>query len=337
MSRRLAYRAGFLCVAAATAFSQLSPGTITGAIAGPDGDVFPIAFVQLKNTQTAAVLNTAANGGKYDIASVAPGTYQLSVSVPGMKSYRREGIEVRPGQTLRIDVRLEDSPSLRTLGEDPAGLAAAFINRPPPPEGPTPRAADGRPDFSGMWLSGPAEPEVDMLPWAKALTDERGADNSKEYPPSHCLPGGPAPLLSAGFFKLVQTPALLMMLFEGETPGYRQVFLDGRDHPKDFGPTWLGHSTGKWESDTLVIDSVGFRDKGWMDFEGHPHTDAVHVIQRMSRPDLGHLEIQITVDDAGAYRKPWTAGKTASLVLNDEIQESICNENNLDADHLVGK
>jgi len=180
-------------------------------------------------------------------------------------------------------------------------------------------------------------PEPDMLPWAEALAKERAENNSKDYPPTHCLPAGPVPLLSPGFFKLVQTPALLLMVSEGDTPGYRQVFLDGRVHPQDFGPTWLGHSTGKWDGDSLVIDSIGFRDKGWMDFEGHPHTEALHVIQRISRPDLGSLEIQITVDDPGAYRKPWIVNKTASLAPQDEILEYICNENNRDVAHMVGK
>jgi hypothetical protein len=176
-----------------------------------------------------------------------------------------------------------------------------------------------------------------MLPWAQALTKARAENNSADFPPSRCLPTGPVPLLGAGFFKLVQSSKLLMMVFEFETPGFRQVFLDERPHPQDFGPTWLGHSTGKWEGDSLVIDSVGFRDKGWLDFEGHPHSEALHVIQRIRRPDLGHLEIQITADDSGAYRKPWTTNKTATLAPLDEIEEYICNENNRDVAHLVGK
>jgi len=326
------------CILAAAALSQSTPGRITGIITDPEGGTFPIAFVQLKNTQTSAVSNgDVAAGGKYSITPVAAGTYELSVTVPGMKTYQRNGIVVQAGRTLEINVRLEDSPSLRTLGEDPAAIAAVFINRPPPPDGPTPRTPDGRPDLSGMWLGGPATPELDLQPWAEALTKARAEDNSKDFPPSLCLPFGPVPLLGAGFFKLTQTPALLIMMFEGETPGYRQVFLDGRSHPKDFGPTWLGHSTGKWDGDSLVIDSVGFRDKGWLDFEGHPHSDALHTTLRIRRPDLARLEIQIAGDDPGAYRKPWTLDKTASLAPQDEIQEFICNENNKDVAHLVGK
>jgi hypothetical protein len=256
----------FTAILAAVAFSQGTPGTITGIITDPEGGVCPLAFVQLRNMQTAAVLNTAGTpGGRYNIAGVTAGTYELSVNVPGMNAWQRTGIVVRQGKTMEIDVRMDNGPSLRTLGEDPASIAAAYINRPPPPDGPTPRTADGRPDFSGVWLGGPAALVLDLLPWAQALTKERTENNSRDYPPSRCLPSGPVPLLRAGFFKLVQTPALLIMAFENDTPGYRQVFLDARGHPRDFGPTWLGHSTGKWEGDSLVIDSVGFRDGGWLD------------------------------------------------------------------------
>jgi len=327
-----------LCVLAAGVFSQDTPGAIRGIITDPEGGTFPVAFVQLKNTQTSVVSNgTEAGAGKYSVTPVVAGTYELSVNVPGMKSYLKTGIVVQPGQTLEINVRMEDGPSLRTLGEDPAAIAASYFDRPPPPEGPTPRTADGKPDLSGMWLGPPAAPEFDLLPWAEALTKTRAERNSADFPGTRCLPSGPVPLLGAGFVKLVQTPALLIMAFEFDTPGYRQVFLDGRKHPQDFGPTWLGHSTGKWEGDTLVIDSVGFGDKGWLDFEGHPHTEALHVTQRLRRPDLGHLEIQITAEDSGAFRKSWTVNKSSSLAPQDELQEYICNENNKDLGHLVGK
>ncbi len=328
-----------LCLFATEALAQDRPGTITGAITDPEGGAFAGAFVQLKNTQTAATSNAvSAAGGKYTFAEVATGAYDLSVNVPGMKGFKRSGIVIQPGQTLQIDARLEDSLSLRTLGEDPAAIAAVFINRPPPPSGPAPRTPDGKPDLSGMWLGGPAQvPELDMLPWAEALTKERAESHFKDHPLARCLPSGPVPLLGPDFFKFAQTNSLLILMLEGDTPGYRQVFLDGRPHPKNFGPTWNGHSVGKWDGDTLVIDSIGFGDQGWMDFEGHPYTEKLRVTQRVRRPDLGHLEIQITVDDPGAYSKLWTVNKIANLVPDEEIQEYICNENNRDTAHMVGK
>jgi Carboxypeptidase regulatory-like domain len=284
-SRTIARLLMCLCALATVAFSQTTPGTITGVVTDPEGAAFPGAFVVLKNTQTAAISNlVSAAGGNYTFAQVTSATYELSVNVPGMQAYQRTGIIVEPGQTVTIDARLEDSNSLRTLGEDPASIAALYINRPEPPTGPAPRALDGKPDLSGMWLGGPAQlPELHMLPWAEALTRARKENNLKELPISRCLPAGPVPLLGPGFFKLVQTPTLLVLMFEDDTPGYRQVFLDGRSHPKDFGPTWLGHSIGKWEGDTLVIDSIGFNDKGWLYFEGQPHDDKLHVTQRIRR------------------------------------------------------
>ena len=105
---------------------------------------------------------------------------------------------------------------------------------------------------------------LEMLPWASALAKERAENHSKDYPPTYCLPSGPAPLIAPGFFQLVQHQEVLLMLFETDTPGVRQVFLDGRRHPKTAESLWLGYSIGKWEKDTLVIETVGFKDSGWL-------------------------------------------------------------------------
>lgn len=318
-----------LCLFASSARAQGS-GSIVVTVMDPDGAVFTEAFVTITSETTSATSNvTSAGDGTCGTGAIAAGSYALSVNVPGMQGFARSGIVVTPGEVSRLEVRLEDGPSLRTLGEDPESIAALFLRRPPPPSGATPRMPDGRPDLSGMWLGGPAAPgDLDMLPWAQALTTERQASNSQAYPPTYCLPGGPAPLMASGFFALAQTSNLLIMLFETDTPGYRQVFLDGRGHREDFGLTWMGHSVGAWDGDTLVIDSIGFGDRGWIDFSGHPHTDGLHVTQRIRRPDLGQLEIAITVDDPGAYRRPWTVEKTATLVPDEEILEYVCTENN---------
>jgi hypothetical protein len=306
--------------------SQSPTGTISGVVTDPDGAVFKGAFVQARGAKE---YNEASDdGGKYTL-QVAPGTYDLSISVPGMKSFSRKGIVVQANQIVTIYARLEDTASLRTLGEDPASIAARFFTRPEPPKGRTPRLSTGKPDLSGMWLSGPADLDtLPMLPWAASLAKERSDAHMKDFPPTYCLPSGPVPLLDPGHFKLVHHPATLLMLFEGDTPGFRQVFLDGRPHPKNADPLWLGHSIGRWEKDTLVIESIGFRDRGWLDFEGRPHTDKLRVTQRLSRPDLGHLNIEVTIDDPGALEKPWKTTKGAQLDPGEEILESICTENN---------
>ena len=136
--------------------------------------------------------------------------------------------------------------------------------------------------------------------------------------------------------KLVQTPVLLLIFSEGNTPPFRQIFLD-RGHPADLDPTWLGHSTGKWEGDTLVVDTFGFNDKAWITPGNFPHTDKLHMTTRIRRPDLGHLELEITYEDPGTFTKPWKVRQVADLAPGEEIWEYICNENNQDAEHMVGK
>ena len=244
---------------------------------------------------------------------------------------------VAAGATVQLDVRLEDTLSLRTLGEDPTAIVATYFNRPDPPKGPTPRLTNGKPDLSGVWLGGPLDLSgLDLQPWAEALLRERVDNHMKDWPPSYCLPAGAVPFSTSGFFKLVHHPATLVFMVENAT-GFTQMLLDGRPHPPSVGPNWLGHSVGSWDGDTLVVDAIGFRDRGWLNFDGQPHSDRLHVTERLRRPDLGHLEIEITLDDQGAFRKPWTGTKYATLAPDVELQEYVCNENNKDAAHLVGR
>jgi len=137
-------------------------------------------------------------------------------------------------------------------------------------------------------------------------------------------------------YELIQTPTRLVMIFEDDIPSHHTVYLDGRRHPKDPNPNWMGHSIGRWEGDTLIIDTVGFNDKSWLDF-GHPHTEMLHVTERLRRPDLGHLEIEFSIEDPGAYRRLWIIQRVADLGPNDEIGEYVCTEGERDAVHMVGK
>ena len=213
-----------------------------------------------------------------------------------------------------------------------------------PPTGPAPRTKDSKPDLSGVWnpdrhfiydISSALKPG-ELLPlqqWAAELTKKR---MSKEDPEANCLPTG-VPRLPPYPMKIVQTPTVMVILFEGNIHSYRQIFLDGRSHPKDPDPTWYGDSIGKWEGDTLVVDTVGFNDKFWFDFAGHPHTSQLHITERYRRPDLGHMEEEVTIDDPGAYTKPFTMYGHFPLDQGTEIMEYICNENNQDLQHIVGK
>jgi len=136
-------------------------------------------------------------------------------------------------------------------------------------------------------------------------------------------------------WRIVQTPTHYFMLFEGNIHSFRQIFMDGRKHPDDPDPTWYGHSTGKWDKDTFVIDTVGFNDKFWFDYLGHPHTERLHTIERYTRADLGNMTIEVTIDDPGAYTKPFTTvGRARLQPPGDELLEYVCQENNIDLVHV---
>ena len=175
-------------------------------------------------------------------------------------------------------------------------------------------------------------------PWAAELHRERVADNSKDNPDAHCLPMGMMQFHNHGQpRKMIQTPQVIVILYEANA-GIRQIFTDGRPLPgKDADPWWYGYSTGHWEGDTLVVQSAGFRDMGWLDVEGSPLTDTAHIIERYRRPDFGHLDIEVTIDDPKAYTKPWTVAVHQRIMADTELIEFVCQENEKDAPHLSAK
>jgi hypothetical protein len=239
--------------------------------------------------------------------------------------------------------------------------------------GPAPKTSDGKPDFSGIWKfvdspdarpgtpppAGARSPGIGVRipgllqffdigstlkdglpfqPWAVELRSRRVAENNKDNPDAHCLPIGlvqlhthPEPR------KMIQTPGLIVILYEANA-GIRQIFTDGRPLPgRDADPWWYGYSTGKWDGDTLVVQSSGFRDDVWLDVEGSPLTEAGKMTERFRRVNYGKMEIEITVDDPKAYTKPWTVKVNQRLMLDTELIEFVCQENEKDAVHLIGK
>lgn len=198
---------------------------------------------------------------------------------------------------------------------------------------------DGKPNFQGVWTPGATFAAMGvpaLQPWADAVYKERRGNLSKDDPEGHCLPAG-VPRISPFPSKIVQTPTLLVILDEGNIHSFRQIFLDGRPHPKGVEDLWMGDSIGSWDGDTLVVDTIGFNDKTWLNGQGVPHSDALHVIERMRRPDLGHLDTEITIEDSKAFTKPHTFKRTHTLMAGAELLEYVCNEFNVDVDHLVGK
>lgn len=224
----------------------------------------------------------------------------------------------------------------------------------PDVDAPAPRTADGNPDLSGVWRGvefgagrqppltfseGPpvasflnvAQNVPDGLPLrpaAAALFDERRAGNGKDNPEAHCLPMGIMQFQTQGMpRKLIQMPELIVILYEASM-GLRQIFMDGRPLPDDDSqPWWYGYSVGRWEDDTLVVETSGLRDDGWLDVFGTPLTDAARLTERFRRVSYGRMEIDITVDDPKAYSSPWTVRVNQRLMPGEELIEFVCLEN----------
>lgn len=204
------------------------------------------------------------------------------------------------------------------------------------PVGPTPRTAEGKVDFSGVWDPGfsfATLGDVPLQPWAEELYQERRANLSRDDPEARCLPAG-VPRISPFPQKFVQTPDLVVILDEGNVHSYRQLFLDGRGHLENSVPLWMGDSIAHWDGDTLVVDTTGFNDLTWVNGRGIPHTEQLYVIERYMRPDLGHMEVEITLEDPGAYTARHTFVRTFTLRPDWELLEYVCNEFNVDIEHL---
>ena len=209
--------------------------------------------------------------------------------------------------------------------------------------GPTPRTSEGKPDLSGVWQ--PTSPkllgqEPEPLPEAEAASKQLGKRGRvTDLGTNACLPGG----ISLAFFwdyRIVQTPALIVIIDGGFSPP-RQIYLDGRGHPHDFNPSWMGHSIGHWEGDTLVVDTAGFNDLGWIPSfssqrpAGFPTTGKLHIAERFRRLDLGRLEVETTYDDPSAFKMPFSTREVRLLAPKDEeVLEYVCTENERDVSHM---
>jgi len=208
---------------------------------------------------------------------------------------------------------------------------------------PAPRAPDGKPDLSGLWatesntyivnLTSDLNPGA-IQPWAEQVYKKRVEALDKDTPATLCLPGGPAEILG-GQYRIIQSPTVVAILYG--SGAYRQIFVDGRELPKDPNPTWWGYSVGHWEGDTLVVETAGFNDRSWLDFAGHPHTEDLRVTERFQRRDFGHMQLQTTFDDPKTFAKPFTIALGVNFVPDTEMLEYVCNENERDSAHLVGK
>ncbi len=250
-----------------------------------------------------------------------------------------------------------------------AGTAGAQANnsaggsaRAAVPARPAPRRADGKPILGTMpgeaalWLpaSGGSErftnvdtaaenpdkmwvKDIPLQPWARAVYNYR-QENQLE-PHTRCKPsGGPRQFLTPYGLEIVEIADLqkIFLMDLGGPHTYRTIYMDGRPHPRDIVPTYYGHSTGRWEGDTLVIDTVGFNEKFWLDRQGTPHTDKLHMTERLTRTDYNTIKYDVTIDDPGAYTKPWSSGFNLRWTPNSELFEYVCQDNNYAPELMVG-
>jgi hypothetical protein len=239
----------------------------------------------------------------------------------------------------------------------PANAVAQWLNYPTPgiprtPDGqpnlsaPAPQASDGKPDLSGVWR-GPGAGSydrniardlkpADIQPWAEALYRERVRSMGKDAPRANCLPDPFVYYHMVDLARFVETPGLIIVLYQGTTNSvHRTIFTDGRKLPADPNPSWLGYSAGHWEGDTLVVETAGFNDRGWLDIEGHPHTEALHIAERFHRRDFGHMDLDITIDDPKTFTRPFSLRIEKTLVPDTDLLESVC-ENDRSIPHMLG-
>jgi hypothetical protein len=222
---------------------------------------------------------------------------------------------------------------------------------------PAPRTAGGRPDLSGIWAvecgiygrdgcfirshffdlaKDLKASEVEMTPWASAIQKQRESRNHVDDPYGYCLPPGvPRIDFGGGAFKVLHTPDVTAFLYETLVGMiFRQVFTDGRTIPSSAEPTWLGYSVGRWDGDTFVVETGGFRDGGWLDtLKARPHSDALRVTERFRRVDFGHMELIVTIDDLKAYLKPWTVTTMLHVLPDTELLEAFCDGHDKTMEH----
>lgn len=325
-----------LSLLSAAAFAQSDKGTLAGKVLDPLGYPAPNAAVQAKNAQSGTTFKaTSAKDGTYSIPDLPAGAYDVAVTLPALVGFNQRGVAVTAAKTTTVEAKLKETTQMSTLGEDTLH-AIEDQKLHAPPSGPTPRTAEGKPDFSGVWwgpaTTDPGKPE--WTAWAEQTAKERTENNRLESPKARCLPSHV--MFSGAVWQFVQSKDVMVWISDDDFPGFHQIYIN-REHPKDPNPAWYGHSVAKWDGDTLVVDRVGFDERMWLDGASHPHSDQLHIVEKYRRPDAGHLEIEVTTEDPKALAKPFTMKRVSELAPKEEIFEFICTENNRDVQHLVGK
>jgi hypothetical protein len=255
---------------------------------------------------------------------------------------------MRAALAALVTVVLSASAAAQWLTQPTAGIPRTPDGK-PNLAAPAPRTPDGKPDLSGLWnkispkysrnVAADLKPD-EIQPWARTLVEQRREDLGKDYMNVRCLPLGPGYTIAADstgaeMMKIIQSPSLMVIL--NPDLSYRQIFLDGRALESTPNPSWMGYSVGRWDGDTLVVESNGFNDRTWLDHDGHPHTEALRTTERYRRATFGTLDVEVTFSDPKAYARPWTVAVRAELAADTEMIEWVCNESPHGVEHWVGK
>ncbi|MFL2840865.1 MAG: carboxypeptidase-like regulatory domain-containing protein [Pseudohongiellaceae bacterium] len=324
----------FSVVGSHFSYSQNNLGSISGNLINPNGAIItglstPVFMTHAESGET--FQSDVSLEGQYEVSGLLAGFYDLVFpsSCCMYRTYAQESVEIPQGQAIRLDLNLGWHINLGTIGDDPGMLAEDMINQSGDLSGLTPRMPDGKPDFSGFWYNRPdtrgfgANPPP-LQEWAAAIQEQLnalGQQNSASY----CLPQSAVPISLIFPYKIIHTDDLVVQLSEFVTPAYRQIFLDGRDIPDIWNPSWYGHSVGRWEGDTLIVESTGFNEitPGF-----GVHTEALKITERYTRPQNDILLLEIIAEDSEAYTEPYVQNFEARLVEGQEILEFVCAEGN---------
>ena len=292
-------------VCGAALLAQQPIAMITGILRDPNGNAIGNigSSVSARNTVNQAEFSARIQPDGTFRLTVPPGIYDLSVPKSGARyaAYERKSVTLPAGETS-MDINVTWGLNLGTIGDDQAALMRDIAAMAKVPDGPTPRMPDGKPDLNGIWARTSIEDEQPpQQPWAENLLKKLQAVPGALDANLYCLPASAMPFALPNLQKVVHTPTVIVHLSEANPQAYRQIFLDGRPRPKAWNPSFMGHSLGTWDGDTLVVDSIGFNEKAT---GVGIHTEKLRIVERIRRPDLGHLDVESTVADPDAYTRP---------------------------------
>lgn len=322
--------AGLLLLCSGPAVAQEQSGILQGQVLGPLDEAVPNAPIQATHKDSGANWRTrSAADGRYEFTGLPAGAYQVKAVMPCCRyeDYVNDAVGVSAQSDTSFTINLEEGTSFNTIGDDFGAITADILREQVVPDLPLPRMPDGKPDLSGMWIYGsdpfPTEPEPTQ--WAeqtRADDKERGVINPRFrcLPPSIPIPSHSPPQMG----KFLQTADFMAILYEGIL-GYRQIFLDGREHHENVNPSWLGYSIGHWEGDVLVVETMGFNDRGWT--SGYPRTERMRVVERYQRTEYGVMELQYTIEDPDVFQKPIVRQLRLDLAPGEELLEYVCENN----------